>query len=602
MVLTYINNFDPDKLRLRLKINNSNITEYMKSNVFRYNIKLLYLINQKNILFKILANELEPLTYFNTQIFLKTHNNENNTNKDIKYINNTLRIKDNIAIPITRDKSFFNYLIYNLAEYPDELQNYSTYTIILNYNSEIEFSSHLVLIDYLTQRYKSDVKIIFLYESDNVPDKLQQNNNNIYIFINKNEINKIINDNIINDDINNFITNIKNIIICDICNDFNKNIYEDIEKVEMKNLPFIIILLDILIKKIGIGCNLFIKNNIPIHTPTTELYFYISTLFERTKFLSDNNNPLQYGFMKYENLKHNKYNLNIITDKLLNEQNIKSIMKNKISDDFNDFIIDTYITRYKQIKKYYTRIKYLEELKDKLDVNAIISNNIEKSMSFCNKYNFVVDNIFQEFKNVNYDDIVRRYFILNKNMKPKDILLSIDSIFSITLPRNSEKMAKLIQYHFPSVKNIIDGNANIGAPAIVLSKYFNHIYSIEYSETTFEKLKHNIKIYDLKNVTVFNDDLILFMKKYTKLQSINFNVDSHCLFMDPPWTGSFYKLETTLNLYLSNIDILDFIKEIDIKYVCIKVPMNFNMIKLHKYFDKIIIYRLQGYYFILIIK
>ena len=87
-----------------------------------------------------------------------------------------------------------------------------------------------------------------------------------------------------------------------------------------------------------------------------------------------------------------------------------------------------------------------------------------------------------------------------------------------------------------------------------------------------------------------------------KLIEINFNVETYCLFLDPPWGGYHYKLDKNLNLFLSNIDILDLILNSYIKYIVIKVPFNYNFKKLYKYFSNIIINKLEGFYIIIIIK
>ena len=127
--------------------------------------------------------------------------------------------------------------------------------------------------------------------------------------------------------------------------------------------------------------------------------------------------------------------------------------------------------------------------------------------------------------------------------------------------------------------------------------------SIEYDKDTYSILKHNVEnVYDVKNATLFQGDTTLFMKDKEKLKEINFNIDSYCLCLDPPWTGIFYKTHQTLDLFLSNINIIDFIKDLTIRYVCIKAPNNYNFAALYKHFYNIVIHRLGGFYFILIDK
>jgi hypothetical protein len=83
---------------------------------------------------------------------------------------------------------------------------------------------------------------------------------------------------------------------------------------------------------------------------------------------------------------------------------------------------------------------------------------------------------------------------------------------------------------------------------------------------------------------------------------INKNINEYCIFLDPPWSGYFYKINKVTDLYLNDINILDLLKEMTIKYIYIKVPHNYNFSKLFNLFYNVTIYRFSGYYIIFIIK
>jgi tRNA/tmRNA/rRNA uracil-C5-methylase (TrmA/RlmC/RlmD family) len=277
-------------------------------------------------------------------------------------------------------------------------------------------------------------------------------------------------------------------------------------------------------------------------------------------------------------------------------------MKKHINDDFMDFILETYRYKNKMFKTHLKKVDFMKEQGDKLDVGLILSNNISKSIEFCNEHKIQINDIYNSFKVIKYDMIVKTYFPRKSNVNLKDVQLSIDSIYSITKPSVAKRMCQILKDQFKEVSVIIDGNANVGTTTIAFSEDFEKIYSIEYDSVTFNKLNHNINIYKLKNVQTFLDDTTIFMNDKNKLSNITFNINSYCLFLDPPWSGVFYKTEKELGLYLSNINILDFIRDIHIKYVCIKAPFNYNFKLLYKYFYNVIIYRLSGFYFILIQK
>ena len=154
----------------------------------------------------------------------------------------------------------------------------------------------------------------------------------------------------------------------------------------------------------------------------------------------------------------------------------------------------------------------------------------------------------------------------------------------------------------PAVDYIIDGTSNIGSTAIILSTFFKRVYSVEIEKKTFNKLVHNIEEYKIKNITSYHDDIIKFMNNHNILQSIGYmpNYDKFCLFLDPPWSGAFYKTELILDLFLNDINIINFIKKIKCKNVCLKVPYNYNFSLLYQNFYNISIRRVQGFYFVLL--
>ena len=82
--------------------------------------------------------------------------------------------------------------------------------------------------------------------------------------------------------------------------------------------------------------------------------------------------------------------------------------------------------------------------------------------------------------------------------------------------------------------------------------------------------------YKINNVLPFHDDIIQFM--HSSLNKINFNADTFCLFLDPPWGGPEYKKTEMIELYLSNINLKDIILMIPKdKLIVLKLPYNYNI-------------------------
>jgi 16S rRNA G966 N2-methylase RsmD len=279
---------------------------------------------------------------------------------------------------------------------------------------------------------------------------------------------------------------------------------------------------------------------------------------------------------------------------------------------FIKFMYTMYETKIKELNKKLREIEYVKKNYDKVmsNIDPYVTTLINNGIEYCNKYNIKYNKIYDDnFELLNHKKFVNKYFKKINNVNLNNVKISLDANYSITLPIAIEKIANIIQKEMPNVQYIIDGNANIGSTGIYLSTFFKHVYSVEVIKSTFDILVHNIKEYHFeKKITPFHDSIIDFMKNCNK-HCHKFNIDNYCLFLDPPWSGVFYKTEAVIDLFFSNgddtnsgLNIIDFIKSIKstIKYICIKVPNNYNFSALYSAFYKITIHRLNGFYFVLL--
>ena len=641
-ILTYKSN--NEKLSLELKITNDlNNVKSIQHTINKYYVEYL----QKNIYYKFLADEYQPVTFSLYQImFKKTIGNyleiSNKKDDNIKIINDTIQVGNYTLLPVPMGYNFniISPLTFNFINIIEELPENSS-VCVLNCigpwnikNNKLHLYFELETL--LKKSRNCIVKTIFVLidygENIKYDDIVVDSEDMDYIILDENNL--INGKQNINNSVKDFIKeDIDNVFFIDI------KLYSNLHcQYEVASLPFYILFINILLKYLKPSGNLYLElNNFKLYKPSIQLFYFLSNIFYELQILINTININKYGIYKFNNFLKNDDVLNnlellisnyIKKDKYLGQNTlvkaynieycdnleknirkpnidfvIKSIMLNKIKPSFEQFIINSYKIKRKQFKKQLYRINYLENLGKKIDLNMILANNIQKSIDFCNEHNIKINSVYNNFTVLNYDNVVKFYFNIDKKINPKDIKLSIDSIYSITRPQNSVKMFYILKKHFPSINYLIDGNANIGSTSVVFAKFYKHIYAVEYSEDTFLKLNNNIKVFKLNDkVTTYNDDIIKFMNDNNKLKKINFNRLSFCLFLDPPWTGVFYKTEKSLDLYLSDINILDFIKETNIQYVCIKVPFNYNFSKLYTYFYDVIIYRLSGFYFILIKK
>jgi len=122
------------------------------------------------------------------------------------------------------------------------------------------------------------------------------------------------------------------------------------------------------------------------------------------------------------------------------------------------------------------------------------------------------------------------------------------------------------------------------------------VYSIEYNENNYKALENNVKkVYKLENVKLLQGDS-------TKI----YNWRTDVLYLDPPWGGINYRDNEKIDLYLGDIRVDIFIKEIlerenRPRYIFIKLPRNYNFSRLYKFkIKKIKNYILRGYNIIFI--
>ena len=125
--------------------------------------------------------------------------------------------------------------------------------------------------------------------------------------------------------------------------------------------------------------------------------------------------------------------------------------------------------------------------------------------------------------------------------------------------------------------------ANVGGNSINFCHNFNYVHSIEINQDNFEILENNLSIYGFQNYQLYHQDCLNFKKK------------ADCYFYDPPWTGILYKMNTNMDLFLGNKNIIDIIYP----NFCLKVPLNYNIRNLLQKYPNLQIHNLRHYLIIL---
>jgi len=171
--------------------------------------------------------------------------------------------------------------------------------------------------------------------------------------------------------------------------------------------------------------------------------------------------------------------------------------------------------------------------------------------------------------------------------------LTPEGEYSITKRHDSKKIIQYMRSLVGSLKGktIADLTGNVGGDTIMFGLNYKHVDSYEWNPENFDVLKHNVGVYDLKNVTLHQGDSTELFKK---------NVD--VLYMDPPWGGPDYKEKKELDLLMGKKTVSEYLKDVTDaewkpEYIFIKVPANFAFDSLKILpVKKILKFKIRGFY------
>lgn len=154
----------------------------------------------------------------------------------------------------------------------------------------------------------------------------------------------------------------------------------------------------------------------------------------------------------------------------------------------------------------------------------------------------------------------------------KNFKLNREGRFSITKPFESEQIVLYIKNFandlLLSCSVITDATSCMGGDLINFSKKFKRVNGVEINKDNFELLVENCKIFECKNISLYNRDYLEIYK----------NLTQDIIYIDPKWGGPDYKEQKKLILFIGSEELSIFldklIKEQITKYIFIKVPLN----------------------------
>ena len=208
---------------------------------------------------------------------------------------------------------------------------------------------------------------------------------------------------------------------------------------------------------------------------------------------------------------------------------------------------------------------------------------------------------------------IRRLFpVIDKNALYK-LKIDKESKMYISTREIAEKISFIIKNKLNEIGynrlnvTITDATSGVGGDTISFAKNFKNINAIELDPLRCEYLINNIECYNLKNVSIYNENCLDIIYKLE---------EQDIVFIDPPWGGFGYKQIKNLRLTLENNegifkleDICNNLLNEDItqcvpKIIILKLPCNYDVTYLMNKIksDKIFIHDFKKMFIISIIR
>lgn len=184
-------------------------------------------------------------------------------------------------------------------------------------------------------------------------------------------------------------------------------------------------------------------------------------------------------------------------------------------------------------------------------------------------------------------------FPLREGIDYKRLKLTTEGEYSVTRRRDADRILAIVNKTVGDLKQktVTDATGCVGGDTIQFALRCLFVNSIELKAENVEALQNNVNVYNLQNVTIHHGDC-------TEI----FNWKTDILFVDPPWGGPNYKENETLELYLSDKRLDEWLEKVLLKkirpnYIFLKLPQNYNFNRLN-YLPNIEIikpYRIRNY-------
>ena len=225
----------------------------------------------------------------------------------------------------------------------------------------------------------------------------------------------------------------------------------------------------------------------------------------------------------------------------------------------------------------------------KIGENRLVGCNYFKKMqieiakNYCFNNDIPIRDIYKDnnyillLKNVNRRNFIKFFFPPSNKFELKNLNISLEGMYSVSHWKDNQKIIEYLDKINFNYKDtlLVDATANVGGVTIYMAKYFKEVIGIELDGLNYNMLRNNVKLYELKNVSLlFGNSIELLPKIIIKNKTKN-----KVVFFDPPWGGLNYRENKEIDLFLGDLnlyEIVDFIIQ-NVNLILIKAPHNYNI-------------------------
>lgn len=184
-------------------------------------------------------------------------------------------------------------------------------------------------------------------------------------------------------------------------------------------------------------------------------------------------------------------------------------------------------------------------------------------------------------------------FLQREDIDYTKLKITDEGKYSVTRRKDAERVIEIMKGVIGDLKTktITDATGCVGGDTIHFADNYKFVHTIEINKENFEVLHNNVELYNFTNIALHNGDA-----------TVLYNWKTDVLYVDPPWGGPQYKESKSLDLFMSEKRLDNWLEEILHRknrpsFIFLKLPHNYNFSRLNflSNVECIRPYRIRGY-------